>query len=114
MKRILAGLIGGVALSMMIAGVAAASEHEGYEYHNGYSYGNGYVYDDDMYKHNRIVMASYNNIVPTIPNSMVYTNRDYRVSMPYYNNYEPRARYEHNGRYDDDMYKDHGNYEYHH
>jgi hypothetical protein len=112
MKRILAGLMSGVALSMMIAGVAAASEHEGYEYHNGYSYSNGYVYDDDMYKHNRIVMPSSNNIVPILPNTTVYTN--YRVAMPSYNNHETRERYEHNGRYgydNDDQHRE--GYEYH-
>jgi hypothetical protein len=113
MKRITAGLIGGVVFGLMIVGSAHASsyENERYEYrHNvypnsGYTYNNsGYRYDnDDRYERRIVVRPSYNNSTPgivypnTYPNINVYPN-SYPVSRPYYNH---DGGYEHHERYDD-------------
>ena len=110
MKRIAAGLIGGVVFGLMMVGAAAASKHERYEYDHGYAYGNGYGYvdNDDYYKHRRVIVPSYNNVVPTVPTTPVYNNTNYGVATPYYNNHEAREMYEHSGRYgyyDDDSYR---------
>jgi hypothetical protein len=112
MKRILAGLIGGVAFGMMIVGSANASryENERHEYRNvypnsGYTYNNsGYRYDnDDRYERRVVVRPSYNSSTPgivynnTYPNTTVYPN-SYPVSRPYYDH---DGRYEHYERDDD-------------
>ncbi|WP_417910282.1 hypothetical protein [Candidatus Electronema sp. PJ] len=107
MKRIATGLIGGFVFGLMMVGAAAASEHERYEYDHGYAYGNGYVDNDDMYEHRRVIVPSYNNVVPTVPNIVMPTNPNivYRNTRPTYNTHE---RYEHTGRYgyyDDDSYR---------
>ena len=108
MKRIMAGLIGGVVFCLMISGSAFASGDEAYE-HGGY-YG-GY-YNDDAYEYGRARMVVpppiYGNVVSTIP-SAVYPPTNYRAAAPYYGHegYEYSGGY---GYYDDDRYEYRGGY----
>lgn len=85
MKRIIAGLVGGVVFGLMISGAAFAS-------------------DDERYEHGRarIAMPSYGNAVPTAP---VANMSSYPPAVRYYGN---EAYDEHSGRYgyhDDDRYE---------
>ena len=116
MKRIIAGLVGGVVFGLMISGAAFASDDERYE-HGGYGYGSGYMYNDDLYEHGRarIVMPSYGNVLPTAP-AAVYPNTNissYPSAVPYYGHeaYEYSGRY---GYYDDDRYEYREGYRGHH
>jgi hypothetical protein len=100
MKRILAGLIGGVALAGLALGTAAASGDDHYEGHEAYEHGRAYYnpsgytnygytnygspassyrhheryeYNDDRYRYN----TGYNTGV-VYPNANVYGNAGYR------------------------------------
>ena len=105
MKRIMAGLIGGVVFGLMISGSAFASGDEAYE-HGGYY---GSYYNDDAYEYGRARMVVpppiYGNVVSTIP-SAVYPSANvsnYRTvvpAVPYYGGYG----------YDDDRYEYRGGY----
>lgn len=107
MKRIIAGLVGGVVFGLMISGAAFASGDERYE-HGGYGYGSGYTYNDDSYEHGRarIALPSYGNVRRSAP-ATVYPNTNI-------SSYRPAVRYngheenEYSGRYgyhDDDRYE---------
>jgi hypothetical protein len=92
MKRILAGLICGVALTGLTLGTAAASKHGYYEGHHG---------ENEAYEHGR---AYYN---PSSYTNYGYTNYSYPVNG--YSNHEAREynagygysdeSYEHRNRY---------------
>lgn len=111
MKRIVAGLVGGVVFGLMISGAAFASGDERYE-HGGYGYGSGYMYNDDLYEHGRarIAMPSYGNVVPTAP---VANMSSYRPAVRYngHESYEYSGRY---GYHDDDRYEYREGYREHH
>ena len=108
MKRIMAGLIGGMVFGVMISGTAFASGDEGYE---GYEH-RGYRYNDDMYEYGRarIAMPTYGNVLPTAPVAVYSPTNvsNYRAAVPYYGH----EGYEHSGRYgyDDDRYEYRGGY----
>ncbi|MCW5199982.1 hypothetical protein VU05_04665 [Desulfobulbus sp. F1] len=85
MKRIIAGLMSGVAFGMIFVGLDNASgyENERHEYRNvypnsGYTYNNsGYTYhNDDRYERRVIVRPSYNNSRPGVVYNNVYPNNN--------------------------------------
>jgi hypothetical protein len=104
MRRIAAGLIGGVVFGLMVVGSANASsyENERHEYRYNVYPNSGYrYYNDDRYEHRVVVRPSYNRPNVVSRPGTVYPNtysNSYPVSMPYYGH---DGGYERHERYDD-------------